>query len=104
MINNIKTEYNYYVVSVNNIDVKVEKDYDPLKDSGQYMNTKQRAYFKVILIKWLNSLKESMEEGMELMSSSHMDIHSVDEADIASIEAEIISNLRTKDRQRKLMY
>ena len=102
-MNNTQNQ-NYIIVQVNNQEVLLEHDYNPKNDSGNYMNIKQRAFFKNMLLQWNQSILESLENIPEEIGSFHLDIHSVDEADMANIEAEIISNLRTKDRQTKLLY
>ena len=70
-------------------------------DDEEFMNTKQRAYFRAKLIAWKNDiLKEARETLGHLAeeSANHPDI-----ADRASSETDRAIELRARDRQRKLI-
>ena len=70
-------------------------------DDEEFMNTKQRAYFRAKLIAWRNDiLKEARETLGHLAeeSANHPDI-----ADRASSETDRAIELRARDRQRKLI-
>lgn len=91
-------------IKIGNSSVDLEENYNPLLDSGEYMNIKQLAFFKKKLSDWVNSIRSEFDQTIKNMSSVDMDVHSADEADLAGIEAEIITQLRTKDRERKLLH
>ncbi|TDH36047.1 RNA polymerase-binding protein DksA [Pseudohoeflea suaedae] len=70
-------------------------------DDEEFMNTKQRAYFRAKLHAWKNDiLKEARETLGHLAeeSANHPDI-----ADRASSETDRAIELRARDRQRKLI-
>lgn len=70
-------------------------------DDEEFMNSKQRAYFRAKLIAWKNDiLKEARETLGHLAeeSANHPDI-----ADRASSESDRAIELRARDRQRKLI-
>ena len=70
-------------------------------DDEEFMNSKQRAYFRAKLIAWKNDiLKEARETLGHLAedSANHPDI-----ADRASSETDRAIELRARDRQRKLI-
>jgi RNA polymerase-binding protein DksA len=70
-------------------------------DDEEFMNAKQRAYFRAKLIAWKNDiLKEARETLGHLAeeSANHPDI-----ADRASSETDRAIELRARDRQRKLI-
>ena len=80
--------------------VDLSDDYRP-SDDEEFMNTKQRAYFRAKLIAWKNDiLKEARETLGHLAeeSANHPDI-----ADRASSETDRAIELRARDRQRKLI-
>lgn len=78
-------------------------DYDPLKDSNSYMNSKQLAYFKKLLTEWREKLIGESRQTLEHLQNEDKDIRSSDEVDAANTEAEILVELRTRDRYRKLI-
>ena len=70
-------------------------------DDEEFMNSKQRAYFRAKLIAWKNDiLKEARETLGHLAeeSANHPDV-----ADRASSETDRAIELRARDRQRKLI-
>ncbi|MDP6390410.1 MAG: RNA polymerase-binding protein DksA [Alphaproteobacteria bacterium] len=65
------------------------------------MNAKQREYFRLKLLKWrVELLEESNETLRNLQSES---LAEPDMADRATLEADRALELRTRDRQRKLV-
>lgn len=75
-------------------------DYHP-SENEPFMNPRQRAYFKKKLEDWKEDLlRESREtlENLQEESQNHPDI-----ADRASSESDRALELRTRDRQRKLI-
>jgi DnaK suppressor protein len=82
----------------------IEAGYDPRNDNDEYMNIKQRGFFKKVLIDWFETLKNDSSETIENISSEDVDRRSIDEIDIANIERELVHKLRNSDRKRKLMH
>ncbi len=77
-----------------------EEGYIPT-DAEEYMNPKQLAYFRDQLIKWREDLEqESAETLNDLREFSSIE---ADPADQATIEYEQAVELRTRDRERKLI-
>ena len=78
----------------------VTREYRPSEDEP-FMNGRQRAYFRSKLLSWREDiLRESRETIASLQEeqSNHPDL-----ADRASSEADRALELRTRDRQRKLV-
>ena len=80
--------------------VKLPKDYRPSEDE-EFMNPRQREYFRRKLVAWREDiLKESQETLLHLQEDT---VAEPDLADRASAESERALELRTRDRQRKLI-
>ncbi len=75
-------------------------DYVP-SDHEEYMNDKQRAYFQVLLIEWKRSIHAAA--GQTLQSLADETLRESDLNDRASSETDWGIELRTRDRQRKLI-
>ena len=74
--------------------------YEPSEDE-EYMNEQQKAYFRDLLLNWRSQLeKESAETVKELQEHSSIE---PDQNDQASLEYEQTVELRTRDRERKLI-
>ena len=80
--------------------VELPDDYDPRTSEEDYMCDKDLAYFKNVLQKQLDDISKKLQA--EHMDDYSSDRRSVDEADLATIEAENLTELRSKDRLRKL--
>jgi DnaK suppressor protein len=79
---------------------RLPKDYIPT-EKEPFMNARQREYFRRKLLDWREEIiKETRETLHGLQSES---IHHPDEADRAAAESEKTLELRTRDRQRKLV-
>ena len=79
---------------------RLSANYRP-KESEPFMNARQREYFRRKLVTWKDDiLKENREtlRNLQEETSQHPDI-----ADRASDESERALELRTRDRQRKLV-
>jgi DnaK suppressor protein len=75
-------------------------DYKP-SDSEPFMNERQRAYFKRMLLEWRD---EILEESKGTIANLQEDTVSLpDLADRATSETDRGLELRTRDRQRKLI-
>ncbi|CAN5364667.1 RNA polymerase-binding protein DksA [soil metagenome] len=80
--------------------VEVEEDYKPSEDEA-FMNERQRVYFRSKLLRWKDDiLKESKETLAHLQDENNV---LPDLADRASTETDRSLELRTRDRQRKLI-
>ena len=80
--------------------VTLPPNYRP-SDDEPFMNERQREYFRRRLIQWKDDIiRESKETLQNLASDS---VAHADLADRASSEAERANELRTRDRQRKLI-
>ena len=78
---------------------KISKNYRPSVDE-KFMNAKQKEFFKIKLIDWKTEIhKESRETVENLQDSSSP----ADVSDRATQESEKSLELRTRDRQRKLI-
>ena len=80
--------------------VEVEEDYRPREDES-FMNDRQREYFRTKLLNWKEDiLRESRETLAHLQDDNNI---LPDLADRASTETDRSLELRTRDRQRKLI-
>ena len=77
------------------------KKYIPT-DKEKYMNAKQKAYFKTRLIQWKNEIIESNNKSLYLNDVDH-EISSPDIVDQASSQTEKTVEMRTLNRQIKLL-
>ena len=79
---------------------EVDGDYKPGEDEP-FMNERQRNYFRAKLLSWKDAiLKENKETIAHLQDENHV---LPDLADRASSETDRSLELRTRDRQRKLV-
>lgn len=80
--------------------VKLPVDYRP-SDDESFMNSRQREYFRRKLLGWREELlRESNETLVHLREDSSQE---ADIADRASLETDRSLELRTRDRERKLI-
>ena len=78
----------------------VGDDYVP-DDSEEYMNEKQQDYFRMLLLDWKKSIHDAA--GQTLQALQDGPIREPDLNDRASSETDWGIELRTRDRQRKLI-
>lgn len=82
--------------------VILPQDYDPEKDKGDFMNPIMKEYFRQQLIAWRTDLlNESRETIANTLQST--ELQKPDIADRASAETDHALELRTRDRERKLI-
>jgi len=82
--------------------VTVPPDYDPEKDKEDFMNPIMLEYFRQQLIQWREELlKESEDTIAKTLQGT--DLQKPDLADRASEETDHALELRTRDRERKLV-
>ncbi|EKE75010.1 MULTISPECIES: RNA polymerase-binding protein DksA [Oceanibaculum] len=75
-------------------------DYRPSEDEP-FMNPMQREYFRQKLLRWRQEIL--VEAGQTLDHLSQENLQQPDMADRASLETEHAIELRTRDRERKLL-
>lgn len=75
-------------------------DYRPSEDEP-FMNPMQREYFRQRLLRWRQEIL--VEAGQTLNHLSQENLQQPDMADRASLETEHAIELRTRDRERKLL-
>jgi len=71
------------------------------KKGEEYMNADQREHFKSLLLSWKTELMEEVDRTMSYMRDEAANFP--DPADRASQEEEFSLELRTRDRERKLI-
>lgn len=74
--------------------------YQPAKNE-EYMNEKQLAHFRALLLAWKKELMEEVDRTMSHLKDEAANFP--DPADRASQEEEFSLELRTRDRERKLI-
>jgi len=77
------------------------KKYTP-SEKEKYMSEKQKTYFKKRLVEWKNEIIESNSKGLYLSNTDH-EISSPDIVDQASSQTEKTVEMRTLNRQIKLL-
>ena len=79
---------------------KLPKNYRP-SDKEPFMNAKQREYFRQRLLRWKRELVRDTSQ--TLLSLQEDSLQAPDIADRASAETDRAVELRTRDRERKLV-
>lgn len=80
----------------------VPQDYDPEKDGGDFMNPVMLEYFRKALIDWRQELlRESQDTIAKTLQGT--ELQKPDMTDRASEETDHALELRTRDRERKLV-
>ena len=80
--------------------VKLPKNYQP-SDDEPFMNAKQREYFRRHLMSWREELVRDTNNTLQHLQQESL--QSPDIADRASAETDRAVELRTRDRERKLV-
>lgn len=75
-------------------------NYTPGEDE-EYMNEQHKTYFKVLLLEWKRSIREAADQTLQSLQDGP--IREPDLNDRASSETDWGIELRTRDRQRKLI-
>ncbi len=75
-------------------------DYVP-SDSEDYMDARQQDYFRMLLLEWKRSIHDA--SSVTLQSLQDKPMREPDPSDRATSETDWSIELRTRDRQRKLM-
>ena len=79
----------------------MSKKYIP-NEKEKYMSSKQKSYFKTTLIEWKNQIIKSNNKSLHLNEVDH-EISSPDVVDQASSQTEKTVEMRTLNRQIKLL-
>ncbi|MEX0583814.1 MAG: RNA polymerase-binding protein DksA [Sneathiella sp.] len=82
------------------MNVQIPEDYVPSEDEP-FMNSRQQEYFRAKLQKWRNEILADASQ--TILSLQEETVKEPDIADRASTESERTLELRTRDRQRKLI-
>jgi len=77
-------------------------DYDPENDKGEFMNPVMLEYFRQQLIKWREDLLQESEDTIS-KTLQGTELQKPDMTDRASEETDHALELRTRDRERKLV-
>ncbi len=77
-----------------------KNNYEPT-DKEEFMNPKQIEYFKNLLLNWKHDLLKESSNNLDHLKEESS--NKPDNADRASIESERSLELRTRDRERKLL-
>ncbi len=80
--------------------IEFDEDYTPC-ESEPFMNERQRAFFTAKLMEWKRELLRESQGTVEALQKETRNVPDV--ADRASDEADRALELRTRDRQRKLI-
>ncbi len=78
----------------------LDRDYAP-SDDEEYMSPQQQNYFRVLLLEWKKSILSAAENTLQSLQDGP--IREPDLNDRASSETDWGIELRTRDRQRKLI-
>jgi DnaK suppressor protein len=78
----------------------LDRDYAP-SETEDYMSEQQLNYFRVLLLEWKKSILSASESTLQLLQDGP--IREPDLTDRASSETDWGIELRTRDRQRKLI-
>ena len=79
---------------------RLPRDYRPTEDEP-FMNARQREYFRRKLVAWRAELLR--ESNLTLQNLQQSNVPAADVADRATTESERSLELRTRDRERKLI-
>jgi DnaK suppressor protein len=96
------------MASISNDDIDIlakakralDRDYAP-SESEEYMSPRQQDYFRVLLLEWKKSILSASENTLQSLQDGP--IREPDLNDRASSETDWGIELRTRDRQRKLI-
>jgi len=80
--------------------VTLPPDYKPSEDE-EFMNPKQQEYFRQKLLRWRAELLQEANETLSHLTQENL--QKPDMADRASLETDQQIELRTRDRERKLI-
>ena len=79
----------------------IPAEYDPREDKGEFMNTDMKEYFRKALLDWREDLLRESSDTISTLQGE--ELQKPDLADRASAETDHALELRTRDRERKLI-
>ena len=82
--------------------VDLPNNYDPENDKGEFMNDVMKEYFHRQLLAWRSELLKESQETIE-NTLQGTELQQPDATDRASAETDHALELRTRDRERKLV-
>ena len=98
-LKNISKSAQYVTIKGDNMATKLPKNYKPTTDE-KFMNAKQKEFFRSKLNDWKSEIYKESRETVENLQDSNSP---ADISDRATQESEKALELRTRDRQRKLI-
>ncbi|OSM00059.1 putative TraR/DksA family transcriptional regulator [Magnetofaba australis IT-1] len=81
-------------------EIQLPEGYKP-SDDEEYMNPTQRAYFRMLLLEWKQQLLQDADKTVHVMGEEKAVF--ADPTDRATLETDRNFELRTRDRERKLV-
>lgn len=84
----------------NKPELQLPIDYQP-SDNEEFMNPNQTQYFRQKLLRWRSELLDEANQTIANLSTESL--HRPDQMDRAQIESNAALDLRTRDRERKLL-
>jgi DnaK suppressor protein len=104
-IEGLRIEGNNVFVHIGLIEVAIDINYTPENDpKDDYMNERQMAFFKKVLLNWRQDLYEKTQETISALSEDSNERRVSEEGDFVVEEERLLTELRTRDRYRKLIY
>ena len=91
---------NENVTNENKLEIQLPPDYKPSVDE-EFMNPHQAEYFRQKLQRWRSELLDEANQTIANLSTESL--HRPDQMDRAQIESNAALDLRTRDRERKLL-
>lgn len=88
------------IATLEKVKSQLEPDYVP-SDDEEYMNSRQQTYFRMLLLEWKKSIHDASSATLQSLQDGPM--REPDLNDRASSETDWSIELRTRDRQRKLI-
>lgn len=88
------------IATLEKVKGQLEPDYVP-SDDEEYMNSRQQTYFRMLLLEWKKSIHDASSATLQSLQDGPM--REPDLNDRASSETDWSIELRTRDRQRKLI-
>lgn len=104
-IEGLRTDGTNDFVHIGTEEITIPIDYIPITDpADEYMSKKQLAFFKKVL---LNQKQDLLEKTLQTISNLNEDSNEKrmsEEGDFAVEEERVLTELRTRDRYRKLIH
>ncbi len=88
------------VINENKPEIQLPVNYKP-SSQEEFMNPKQMEYFRQKLLRWRAELLDDANQTIANLSTESL--HRPDQMDRAQIESNATLDLRTRDRERKLL-